>query len=403
MVRGASQRRAAAASESASLDPPQGGSYVDVDCPVQRILTFEAESTDVVRVQESTPGGATRKNWRKLIKSDTADILEKYSILAGTKDLKRKIPDSEVHDLLSYVLDDHRKSIKRMREETSVLQEEKSIVVSRYEHCKERFGDMTRYTESLRKLVEQTTDFARAFQGISMTSRLIFDATEEMLAGLNGLEEEGLAAHAASVSKVVPVVPTPAIGPVRVEQELSCEVHGTIIDKCCVTADGYIAQETPVYSGSRAVEVHLVLVKSRQDAVDAKGHSISDGYFFFQKDLTRLLHAISSGKREVKDLGQWARGPGAIPGHSIFSIKPGDIALASSAEIQDIDIDILTRAPKGLVFIRTDYTGTVLQKMCGTILNDKKVSKPNRDAIVERVHRIKQILFNFSRSHTGNE
>lgn len=402
MVRGSSQRRAAAASEGASLDPPQGGSYVDVDCPVQRILTFEDKSTDVVRGQESTPGGATRKNWRKLIKSDTADILEKYSILAGTKDLKRKIPDAEVHELLSYVLDDHRKSIKRMREGNSVLQEEMSNVLSRYEHYKETFGEMTRYIESLRKLVDQTTDFSRAFQAISVTSRLIFDATEEMLTGLNGVEEESLPAHAAPVREVVPVVPTPVIAPVRVEQEISCEVQGTIVDKCCVTADGYIAQETPVYLGSKAVEVHLVLVKSQQDAVDAKGHSISDGYFFFQKDLTRLLHAISSGKREVKDLSQWARGQGT-PGHSIFSIKPGDIAFVSSAEIQDVNIDILTRAPKGLVFIRTDYIGTVLQKMCGTILNDKKVSKPNREAIVERVRRINEILLNFSTRHTGNE
>ena len=150
----------------------------------------------------------------------------------------------------------------------------------------------------------------------------------------------------------------------------------------------------------KVVEVHLVHVKSQQGTVDAKGYSISDGYFFFQKELTRLLHAISSGKRKVKDLGQWVRGPGAIPGHSIFSIKPGDIALASSAEIQNVNIDMLTRAPKGLVFIRADYIGTVLQNMCGTILNDKKVSKTNREAIVNRVHSIAQILLDFSERHT---
>lgn len=155
-----------------------------------------------------------------------------------------------------------------------------------------------------------------------------------------------------------------------------------------------------MYWGMKVVEVHLVHVKRQQGAVDAKGYSISDGCFFFQKELTRLLHAISSGKRKVKDLGQWVRGPGAIPGHSIFSIKPGDIALVNSAEIQDVNIDVLRRAPKGLVFIRADYIGTVLQKMCGTILNDKKVSKTNRDAIVDRVHRIKQILVNFSKRHT---
>lgn len=226
-MEGSSQHCAEAASEGARLDPPQGGSNVAVDCPVQKRLTpkDQKHSTDVGRVYESTSGEATGKTWRKLLKSDTADILEKYSMLADTKDLKRMIPDSEVHELLSYVLDDHRKSIKRMREDISVLQEENSIVLSRYEHYKETLVGITMYTESLKKLIDQSTHLTRAFQVIGVTSRLIFDTTEQMLAGLHGLEEEGFPACEASVR----------------------EVQGTIIDKCSVASDGYLAEGRPVY------------------------------------------------------------------------------------------------------------------------------------------------------------
>lgn len=400
---GTSQSRAAADSEVGHEGPQQEGPNIEEDCPVRRTLRFNDDSTDNIGVTETTPGGGLRKNWKKLIKQDCADMLEKYSILANTKDLKRKIPPSEMYELLPYVLEDYGNCFKRMQTEIDGLKEKDSNAVARDEYCKVTLASMTQHEESMSKLIEEASLHARAFVAITRSFRSFLGLMREARAHLHHLGQQEDPAQAISRRESVPSVPTPAIGPAGVNGDLLYDVQGIIIDKCCFTGDGCIVEEDATSPGRQVLQVHLVLVTSQQDAQDAKGYIISDGYFFLQKDLTRLLHTLCSGKRDVKDLGQWARGPMTIPGHSIFSVKPGDLSLTSSIGTRDTTIDTITRAPKGIVFIRTDYIGTVLQNMCGTILNDKKVSRPYRDAIVERVHRVEQILTNFSNKYRDQE
>ena len=112
-----SRRRAAADSEVGLEGPQQEGPNIEEDCPVRRTLRFNDDSTDNIRVTETTPEGRLRKNWKKLIKQDCPDMLEKYTMLANTKDLKRKIPPSEMYELLPYVLEDYGNCVKRMQTE----------------------------------------------------------------------------------------------------------------------------------------------------------------------------------------------------------------------------------------------------------------------------------------------
>jgi len=114
--------------------PQQEGPNIEEECPVRQTLRFNDDWTDNIRVTETTSEGRLRKNWKKLIKQDCPDMLEKYTMLANTKDLKRKIPPSEMYELLPYVLEDYGNCFKRMQTEIDGLKEKDSKAVARDEY-----------------------------------------------------------------------------------------------------------------------------------------------------------------------------------------------------------------------------------------------------------------------------